>query len=125
MMNQQQGGFMQDTVTATICRCGWVSVAPSFGDSVEMFNEHSNGEEGKHTPSTVMGVSSPVPADAMAYFLRKSHILAAESRALDNLERWKDKGEPVRVTAPVSSFFGRLVDRIMGPVADVHYGERR
>jgi hypothetical protein len=88
---------MQDTVTATICRCGWVSVAPSFGDSVEMFNEHSNGEEGKHVPSTVMGVSSPVPADAMAYFLRKSHILAAESRALDNLANWRTPPEPVRV----------------------------
>jgi hypothetical protein len=86
-----------DTVTATICRCGWASIAPSFGVSTEMFDEHSEGEQGKHNAVTVMSMSNPVPQDAIAYLRRKASILCAESRALDNLENWKNPPEPERV----------------------------
>lgn len=95
-----------DTATVTICRCGWISVAPSLGEANEMFTEHHKEQAGKHDARAVMGVANPVQPDAISYFRRRASVVSAESRAVDNLERWKIKGEVDRIDDGLGVFRG-------------------
>lgn len=70
-----------------------------------MFSEHRQ-EAGSHDARAVMGVANPVQPDAISYFKRRASVLSAESRAVDNLERWKNKGEIERIDDGLGAFRG-------------------
>lgn len=85
-----------ETGVLTICRCGWLGIAPTYNELCEVFLEHRNFTAG-HDMQKLFGAMLPMEPEAVAHFKRMASVTAAETKAIDNLERWKDRGEPVRV----------------------------
>jgi hypothetical protein len=119
--------MQMETVVVNTCRCGFIAVAGTFDEALELHREHWDQEPKGDHKGYSMAVSAPMGNDLVAYLMRKASVYRDEWNALNFVAKWKAPEQPRFIAKPAHrwNIVGRFLDWFCGSIAEIHYGNER